>query len=105
MKPPRVSSCTWRSILADLHDDQHAKQLIADEIGARPELWQQVANYAAEIAGTLLISKTKGDFDRATRIAESETSLALEAADRDAKKLPVTSEWIRRCIRARLDWV
>ena len=105
MTSPHISSCTWRLVLADLHDDQHAKQLIADEIGARPELWQQVANYAAEIAGTLLISKTKGDFDRATRIAESETSLALEAADRDAKKLPVTSEWIRRCIRARLDWV
>jgi hypothetical protein len=58
MKPPHVSSCAWRSILADLHEDQHAKQLIADEIGASPELWQQVANYATEIAGTLLISKT-----------------------------------------------
>ena len=105
MTSPHISSCTWRLVLADVCEDQHAKQLVADEVGASPELWQQVANYAVEIAGTLLITKTSGDFDRATRIAESETSLAIEAADRDAKHLPVTTEWIRRCIRARLDWV
>jgi hypothetical protein len=105
MTAPNISSCTWRLILADHCEDQHAKQLIADEIGASPELWRRVANHAVEIAGTLLISKTNGDFDRATRIAESETSLALEAADRDAKGLPVTPEFVSRCVRTRLEWL
>lgn len=102
---PNVSSCTWRLILADLHGDEHAKQLIADEIGDSAELWRQVANDVVDVAGTLLISKTNGAVGRATRIAENETALALEAADRDAKGLPVTPEWVGRCIRTRLDWL
>ncbi len=102
---PHVSSCTWRLILADLHEDHHAKRLLADEVGNNPEVWHQIANDAVEIAGTLLISKSNGDLDRANHIAENETSLAIEAADRDSKGLPVTPEWVSRCIRTRLDWL
>ncbi len=94
----------WRLIMAKLHGDTHAEHLIRTELGDCQTCWADTADRAAEIATTLLVSKT-GCTDAATRITESEIALDLEAADRDAKGLPVTPEWIEKCVRTHLDWL
>jgi hypothetical protein len=95
------SPLAWRLILAKLHADHHAEQLIHHEIGHCPRCWADTADTALEIATTLLASKTGHN---ASRIAESEIDLALEAADRDAQDLPITAEWIGKCLD-RHNWI
>jgi hypothetical protein len=90
----------WRLILAKLHYDTHAEQLIHNEIGHCPKCWADTADTALEIA-TLLVVKTGGD--DASAIVESEIDLALEADRRDRLGLPITTEWIKRCLDR--DWI
>jgi hypothetical protein len=85
----------WRLILAKIHADTHAENLIHHEIGHCPKCWADTADTALEIATTLLVISKGHD---APRIAESEVALALEAADRDARGLPITTEWVNRCL-------
>ncbi len=88
----------WRLILARLHHDRHAEELIRNECGDCPECLADLIDHTAAIATTLLITKTGADIDAATRIAESEIMLDLQAAERDAQGLPLTAEWIARCL-------
>ena len=85
----------WRLILAKIHDDQNAEELIRAEISHCPGCWAETASMAIEIATGVLIRKF--DLDGATVIAESEIAIALEANDRDQKRLPITREWIDKC--------
>lgn len=85
----------WRLILAKLHHDTHAEHLIHNEIGGCPSCWAESADTLAEIATTLLVSKAGAT---ASRIAESEIDLALEAADRDRLGIPIDIEWVARCL-------
>jgi hypothetical protein len=91
----------WRLILAKLHNDHHAETLLHAELGDCPACLAEIADTLGEIATTLLVSKTGHD---ASAIAESEIDLALEAADRDAKNLPSTIEWVEKCFDRR-NWI
>ncbi len=94
----------WRLILAKLHADLDAEQIIHNEIGFCPRCWADTADAALEIAATLLVSKAGGNAS-AGRIAEAEVALSLEAQDRDHRGLPVTPEWAEKCIRTHLSWM
>ena len=71
----------WRLILARLHHDYHAGQLIGDEIGDCPTGWRAVAEYLAGITATEMVS-TYG-WDRAVDYTEDVIQCSLDAIARD----------------------
>ena len=78
---PYVNHHTWRFALARLHKDQHAAQLVTDEIDACPGCWREIAEF---VLGWLLQDMVEAvGFDQAVIFAQHLITSDLDAADRD----------------------
>lgn len=89
----------WRLILAHLHDDQHAHQLIHTELGDCPGCWRDVALAATEFAALSIYGEAGGSTTRASAYIEGQIACALDAEALDKIDAPITPDTIAEAIR------
>jgi len=71
----------WRLILAKLHFDDHAQQIIRAEINDCPDCWRDIAEYLAdEVMVDLFVNR---GWDTAVRHTEGVIEGSLDAVARD----------------------
>lgn len=77
----------WRLILARLHHDDHAHQLIADEIGECAGCWREIAEDLATRVTDDLVIRGGHDWGQLVAWVEDVIAGALDACAADERDL------------------
>jgi hypothetical protein len=74
----------WRLILARLHHDNDAAQIISDEVGECPNCWRGIADELAGVMATEMVSAY--GWDKAVAYTEGVIEISLDAVEKDRKR-------------------